>query len=25
MRFYLDAYGVDRGGKIRVRNPLVRP
>lgn len=25
MRFYLDAYGVDRGSKIRVRNPLVRP
>lgn len=25
MRFYLDAYGVDRGSKIRVRNPMVRP
>ena len=25
MRFYLDAYGVDRGSKIRVRNPLLRP
>lgn len=25
LRFPLDAYGVDRGGKIRVRNPLVRP
>lgn len=25
LRFPLDAYGVDRGGRIRVRNPLVRP
>jgi hypothetical protein len=25
LRFPLDAYGVDRGGKVRVRNPLVRP
>jgi hypothetical protein len=25
MRFYLDAYGVDRGSRIRVRNPMVRP
>lgn len=25
LRFPLDAYGVDRGSKIRVRNPLVRP
>lgn len=25
LRFPLDAYGVDRGAKIRVRNPLVRP
>ena len=25
LRFPLDAYGVERGGKVRVRNPLVRP
>lgn len=25
LRFPLDAYGVDRGSKVRVRNPLVRP
>lgn len=25
LRFPLDAFGVERGGKIRVRNPLVRP
>lgn len=25
LRYPLDAFGVERGGKIRVRNPLVRP
>ncbi|ALL12810.1 hypothetical protein [Caulobacter henricii] len=25
LRFPLDAYGVERGAKVRVRNPLVRP
>ena len=25
LRFPLDAYGVDRGARVRVRNPLVRP
>lgn len=25
LRFPLDPYGVDRGGKVRVRNPLARP
>ena len=25
LRFPLDAYGVERGGKVRVRNLLVRP
>jgi hypothetical protein len=25
LRFPLDAFGVERGGKIRVRNPLARP
>jgi len=25
LRFPLDAFGVERGAKVRVRNPLVRP
>lgn len=25
LRYPLDAFGVERGGKIRLRNPLVRP